>query len=531
MVGGGSANPAEIQPRLRTKPYGFLERFDSDFGVALFCGLVAIGLCGYRLALHDILFGVHGYSDGVYLGASILLVHGHMPYRYFAFTYPPGSTLILAPLAALSRAIGAPDAMAAARCITAVVVGVNAGLVAWCLRLRGRAAMIAGGLALATFPLAVAASQSLMLEPFAILLVLLGVSAIFAGERAPSRTRLVVGGLAFGVAGTVEIWAIIPMVLALVFVVRAVRGSRFAVALAAGFVLPQLPFFVAAPGAFVHQVFTSQLGKGAAFSAVPVGDRLLRISGLAGISVFHAGANAAIGVLAGLAAVTLVVYALGRAYLGLMEWYVVACAVLVVAAFLGLQQYYDNYAYFAAAFLSLLLGICVGHVVTALDERSARRPRGTPGVAPAAVIGVILALAVFVVIQDRSFSATYLSSAVNPSAALEAQVPPGACVIADSPSLTIAADRFTAQSASCPLVVDTYGLWLTDDSSSPLVVSNVSPALVEQWRVWLSEADYLVEVAPRSSYIPWTPSLLSWFDSHYQLITQQTGAYLYARTN
>lgn len=81
-------------------------------------------------------------------------------------------------------------------------------------------------------------------------------------------------------------------------------------------------------------------------------------------------------------------------------------------------------------------------------------------------------------------------------------------------------------------MLDTYGLWLTEDSASPPPdVATVKPELVTQWRGWLANADYLLEVAPRSSYIPWTSSLVTWFDAHYRLISSQPGAYLYARTS
>ena len=117
------------------------------------------------------LIGIHGYTgngydDGVYLGAATRLVHGVLPYRDFDFVQPPGITLVMGPVALIGRLIGTRDAMAVARCFTAAVTGLNAALAALAVRDRGRTAMLVAGVSLALFPLAVAADQSLLLEPY-----------------------------------------------------------------------------------------------------------------------------------------------------------------------------------------------------------------------------------------------------------------------------------------------------------------------------------------------------------------------------
>jgi hypothetical protein len=530
---GGAGPEGSITVRTRrgdgaSPPYAL---FDSDWLVAVVCGLVAAGLEAYRLTLHDVLFGVHGYGDGVVLGSAVRLVHGVVPYKDFVFTAPPGGTLLLSPLAALGRVIGTPDAMAAARCLAALAVTVNAGLAAWCLRIRGRAGMLAAGLGLATFPFAVTAGHTFSLEPFAALLCLSGILLIFAGETAPTRGRLVGGGLVFGLAGSMQLWAIVPAALALLLVVLVLRSVRFIIALVAGLLLPSLPFVALAPRAFAHQVLATELGKGAASLSGGVESRLLSITGLGGLTAFHAPPVAAVVLLAALAAVVLVLYVSGRSNLGLMEWFVLAASCLVVAEFLALPQFSDTYPYFSAVFLALLVGICVDNFVVVLDSWTVRSLRSPFGLGSALTVGVVAALAVILGLQARSFSARYLAGAYDPSALLDSQIPAGSCVLTDSPSLTLMSNRFTSLSPSCPKVDDTYGLWVSIDSKHPPPDFNsADPVLARRWQRWLADADYLVEVGPRSTYLPWSDAVVVWFSSHYRLVASQAGAYVYGRT-
>jgi hypothetical protein len=532
MVGGARPQGLIREGPGRNAPAaGLYGLFDSEWVVAVFCGLVAAGLEAYRLTLPHVLFGVHGYGDGVVLGSAVRLVHGVVPYRDFAFTNPPGGTLLLSPLAALGRAIGTPDAMAGARCLTALAISVNAGLVAWCLRIRGRAGMLAAGLGLATFPFAVTAGHTFALEPFAALLCLAGILLVFAAETVPTRGRLVAGGLVFGLAGSVQLWAILPAVLALLIVVVVLRSVSFVAALVAGLLVPSLPFVALAPRAFAHQVLVTELGKGASFLSGGFKDRLLAITGLSGLTAVHPPATAAIALLAALGFVALVLYAAGRSQLGLMEWFALAASGAVVAEFLALPQFLDTYPYFSAVFLALVVGVCVGNVAVLLDAWSRRSLRSPFGFVSAAAVGVIVVLALLAGLQARSFSARYLEGAYDPSAMLATQIPPGSCALADSPSLTLMADRFTSMSPSCPKVDDTYGLWIATDSKHPPPdFDTANPILATTWRQWLGRADYLVEVGPKSTYLPWSSSLVIWFSSHYRLVASERGAYLYSRT-
>jgi hypothetical protein len=102
--------------------------------------------------------------------------------------------------------------------------------------------------------------------------------------------------------------------------------------------------------------------------------------------------------------------------------------------------------------------------------------------------------------------------------ALASQIPPGACLVTDEVSLTIAADRFANLPAGCPDIIDSL--------ADTLVLSNgVSvqggakdmPTVVGQWQTWLSKADYVLLSPGHASQrrIPWTPGLSAWFNAEF----------------
>ena len=120
--------------------------------------------------------------------------------------------------------------------------------------------MMIAGTALACFPLAVAADQSLLLEPYLVCFCLIGTIAMFSGGELASSHRLALAGVAFGFAGAVKIWAIFPILVALAVCLPRWKDLRTLVlGTLAGFIVPCLPFFLLAPHAFFHDVFVTQL--------------------------------------------------------------------------------------------------------------------------------------------------------------------------------------------------------------------------------------------------------------------------------
>lgn len=503
-------------------------------------GLIALGIMWYQLSLPNVLFGLHGYDDGAYFGSAIRLVHGVMPYRDFVFVHPPGITLLMSPVAALGRVIGTRDALAIGRCITGVVTALDASLAAMALRHRGRIAMMVSGTALATFPLAVAADHSVLLGPYLVFFCLLGVVATFSGGSLADRRRLFIGGLLFGIAGLVKVWAILPVIPILVVLApgwRKDRASRFVLGLVLGFGIPVLPFFLAAPGAFINDVLVAQLSRGASsVAALSTMERLLMVTGLSGIDVIKATPEVATWVAGGLSVAIAGVYLAAARRLSRLEWFALLATAAVLVGTLRSVEYFDQYAYFSAPFMALLLGICASRVVDWFARaRVGRHDRWTPifKIGPVlAGTAALLSTALFIVPQDVSYAASYVSPATDPGGSIAATIPKGACVVFDEPTFAIIANRFDSFHPGCPAVVDTFASWLASDPAHPPPYSGPYPqAFVDTWRAWLGRADYLVQVAPRSDFIPWPADELAWFNANYKIVYFESGAYVYKHVN
>jgi len=509
--------------------------------VAIGAALLSIGLCAWQLTIPGVLTGVTEYNDGVFLGAAVRFVSGVLPYRDFVFVEPPGIVVLMSPLALLGRAIGSHDALVVARVVTALVTGLNAGLTAWLVRRRGRGGGGVCGSALAAFPLGVAVDHTLMLEPYLVFFVLVG-SALAFDRDEPSTRRLVVAGTCFGVAGAVKLWAVFPfLALLLCFAPRwRARISPLLVGSAAGFGLVCLPFFLGAPHAFLHEVLVDQLGRGSSvLNARPTSSRLVGITGLAGIPLLSPAPTLAIGLLAALGLLVVGAYGIDRRDVRRLDLYVLVAALASVAGLIEAPEFYPYYAYFSAPFLAALLAVAVTGVEAAIrrivGDLGARRRLAR--VASALVLVCGAGLLALLVAEDTSYARSYLADVmrgasgrvVEPAATIDSVVPARSCVVFDEAILAIEANRFTSSLPGCPQVVDPYGMWLANGLSPP--GSPPYPAaFVATWQSYFEAAQYVVLWVPGSDYIPWDPSLVNWFDSHYVLVLGRPGTYVYRRT-
>ena len=225
--------------------------------------LLALGLRLFYLTRPGYLLGVTEYDDGSYFGSAVRLVHGMLPYRDFVFVQPPGITLLMTPVALLARVIGTDWGLAVARIATMLAGAAGVALAGLLVRHRGvLAALIACGV-VAIYPDSVASAHTLLVEPWLVLFCLAGAVAVFDGDQITgSRRRLIWGGVAFGFAGVVEAWAIIPVLVSCWHSACGGRGGwRFYVGgVAAGFVIPVLPFAALAPRMFYKSVIVAQVG-------------------------------------------------------------------------------------------------------------------------------------------------------------------------------------------------------------------------------------------------------------------------------
>ncbi|HWE08259.1 MAG TPA: glycosyltransferase 87 family protein [Solirubrobacteraceae bacterium] len=213
--------------------------------VATVLGLV---LRLYQLTGPGFLLGVTEHDDGVYFGSAVRLVHGVVPYGDFVLVQPPGIAVLLAPLAWLARATGTGSALAVARVLTACAGAAAVPLAG--LRVRGKG-LLATSLTcgvLAVYSAGINAAHTVLLEPWVVLLCLLGMLAIFDGDQLAARPRrLAWGGAAFGLAAAIKLWALLPVVVLLAVGGRRVRG-RAARAYLGGFATAFGLLLASAPG-------------------------------------------------------------------------------------------------------------------------------------------------------------------------------------------------------------------------------------------------------------------------------------------
>ena len=139
---------------------------------------------------------------------------------------------------------------------------------------------------LAIYPDDITTAHTLILEPWMNLFLLTGACLAFRRGHVASPRRLLWAGVAIGFAGAVKYWAALPALVLLAVCLltggawrdRARRAGRYVLGVAAGFVVPVLPFFVMTPAAFVRSTLLDQAERAGTY--VPVSLRLAHISGL-----------------------------------------------------------------------------------------------------------------------------------------------------------------------------------------------------------------------------------------------------------
>src|SRR5499427_1025384 len=196
------------------------------YAVIIAATLVAVGLRLYDLSRPGYLLGISEYDDGTDFGSAIRLVHGAVPYRDFIMVQPPGITLIMFPIALITKGMGTITGMAVARVFTALASAAAVPVAGLLVRHRGFVAVLVACGVLAIYPDSVLSARTVLLEPWLVLFCLLGALALFNRDQvADSRRRIFLGGLLFGFAGAVKVWAILPVLVVLVLTARRPRQA------------------------------------------------------------------------------------------------------------------------------------------------------------------------------------------------------------------------------------------------------------------------------------------------------------------
>jgi glycosyl transferase family 87 len=473
--------------------------------IIVVAAVLGAGITLYQLTRPGFLFGITP-DISAWLGGSIRLVHGAIPYRDFDLTQPPGFALLASPFAFLSEAIGTRDALAVLRLFTPLLAAGNVLLIGKVVRHRGRAALIVACAVMAFFPAEIYAIRSGLLEPVVDFFCLAGAAFVFDGEGfAGSKRRILVGGLAFGTAGTIKAPAIVPVLVVAVLCLPEVRRRLlpFAAGVVAGFGIPSLPFFLASPSGFVRDVIGTQLGRIPAADRVPIPVRLGDLTGVAG---FGGGDPLALIATVVLAVFVIAAFVVSRRRPSRLEWFAIVATVLVGLAQLWPAWYYEHYAAFIAPFLGMLLGISLARFT---ERRFARVAVGLATVGAAVLLVSQLAL-----VQGES-----MPDIVN---TVDAIVPAGGCTLSDAPSKLVTTNRFVATAPGCTDMTDSQGATLSYGYGSA--------GAQKLWTVAVAHADYLVTSTPFAQwYIPPDAGLQAYVASNFRLI-RSDGLLFYVRS-
>jgi alpha-1,2-mannosyltransferase len=511
--------------------------------VIIITTLVALGLrVYYQYTRPGFLLGVTEYDDGPYFGSAIRLVHGSLPYRDFILVQPPGITLLMSPVGLLTYWTGTAWGLAIGRILTVLAGTAGVALAGLLVRHRGPlAALLTCGI-MAVYSDGVAAAHTVLVEPWLVLFCLAGAVAVFDGDRITASTRrLAWGGVLLGFAGAVEAWAIVPvLVLAALCLPQFKRAGIFIGGVAAGFLIPVLPFAIAGPSGLYRSLITAQVGYRA--HAVRVGV-LLRLRNMIGFP-YALGWSKSLLLLVVLALVVFVVVTQAAAIVvtrqpqPTLDWFATISAALIVVMFLWPPQFHYHFAEFLSPFMALTLALPVsrllggaqpdGGFAVTWPRTSGPKAARQAGLAITAVAAV--ALAVVAAFQFR-FEST-IPRVIGPiPATIDRLVPPGACVLTDQVSVTLAANRFVSTDPNCPKMVDSLGttLALSDGLKPQTGAANV-PAVNAAWNQAFSHAQYVILTATNTRRIAWSPQLEAYFSSHFtQLYESPRRLILYVR--
>jgi alpha-1,2-mannosyltransferase len=471
----------------------------------------------YQSTRAGFLLGVTEYDDGPYFGSALRLAAGVLPYRDFVIVQPPGITLLLTPVALVARVTGTASGMEMARILTTAASGAGVVLAGLLVRRYGTLAVLITCGIMAVHPESIAAAHTVLVEPWLVLFCLIGALALFDGDQLAHGRRLVWAGVAFGFGGAVEAWAIVPVLVAIgLFWPRLKRAWPFCAGVAAGFLIPVLPFAALAPRQFYNSVVVAQILR-ASPARAPVWGRLANIVGIVNPTPDQETTVVVISIVAGVVVIAAVAAAwlVSRRPPPLLERFVVLTSALVIIMFCLADQFYYHFVAFLVPFLAASIALPVSRLVTAKKASGTRSPRArrvlwwlTAGLSAAAIVFVA-------VTQFQSESARTFTIGPAPRA-IEYLIPPGACVLTDQVSMTILANRFYSDVPGCSPMVDSLATDLAlSNGKKPQDGAGYVPAVATLWRQAFGHAQIVLLSHNNVGRIAWTPALRAYFAANF----------------
>jgi hypothetical protein len=390
------------------------------------------------------LSAINAYDAAIYFGAAVGLTHGRLPYRDFLLLHPPGSTLALAPFAALAQTVGDGIGWASARIAMMVLGALTAVLVAQLLRPLGLASALLGGLCYAVFLPAVTIEVTTRLEPLAAPCLVGALLLLSVDEpRMSLQPRpLLLAGALLGFATTVKIWGAVPLLVAAVYllgVAGLLQSAWFVAGAAAVGVAVCLPFLLAAPGPMWRQVVSDQFGREESNRS-----SLERVADITGLQLIWDHWTGRITPLL-IAAVVLIVVAAVLAFRVVQGRLAVLMLGALVAVQLSTPLWLPHYAGLSAGVMAIVVGAAAAVALSAVKHPAWRAVVTGFG-------GLVLLAAAAQLSQARfgeQFPAKQMAAAVDPLQG---------CITADDPGVLLGMDTLSRNlRRGCPLVLDLGG--------------------------------------------------------------------------
>jgi alpha-1,2-mannosyltransferase len=507
------------------------------------CTAVGLFLRLYQLTRPGYLTGVTEYDDGVLFGNALRLANGVIPYRDFAVVQPPGSILLMAPVAVLAKVTGSAWGLGIARLLTVFADCAAIALLGVLVRHRGPlAAGVACGI-YAVDPDALVAAHTFLLEPWLNMFCLVGAVLAFDGDRLAGGRRLAWAGVVFGFAAAVKLWALVPLAVVAVIVLLPAPGERrssdplavvarraqpprlrqitaLTCGAVAGLGLPLLPFLILAPGALFRGVLVGQFVRSSNGGQAQLPQRLADMLGLSAFPSFPL-TPVLLLIAVALLALTVAGCWAARRPPAALDWYALVGAVAVTVMFMIPRLYYHHYGAFLGPFLALVVALPAGRLALRAEGLGAGRLATTAGRYALTALLAMGAVATVVVgwagVHDlRTESGLYETSVAGVADRL---IPPGACVLTNNAAYTVSASRFISDAPGCPSMVDSFGTLITLTSGHDMQAARpVLSTVTAVWRSGFERASYVWLLTGSQGQIPWTRSLYQYFLVHYRLI-------------
>jgi hypothetical protein len=495
-------------------------------------GVVIVATTALALALRayyqstpaGFLAGVTQYDDGTYFGSALRLVTGVLPYRDFVSVQPPGITLLMAPAALVARVFGTATGMELARILTTAASGAGVALAGLLVRRYGTLAVLITCGIMAIQPASIRAAHTVLVESWLVLFCLIGALALFDGDQLARGRRLAWAGVAFGFAGAVEGWAIVPVLVAiLLFLPKLTRAWPFCAGVAAGFLIPVLPFAGLAPRQFYDDIIVAQLGL-VSPARTPTWNRLAKMIGIGhpapGQETLYLVivATIAIVIVGAVAAAWLI----SRRPPPLLERFVVLTSALIIVMFCLAPQFYSHFVAFLVPFLAASVALPISRLLTGApvpspppaSEFPARQPQARRAIWFATGLAAA-AVALGAGLQFRAETLGAGASGAGPRA-LDRVIPRGACVLTDQVSITILANRFYSGVPGCPQMVNSIGTDLAlSHGRTPSDGADNVPAVAAAWHEAFSHARFVLLSQSSEKRIAWTPALRAYFAANF----------------